>query len=89
MKPDDRLRLRESWIACFFLGVIMLNFPFLEIVNKDYHLFGVPLLVLYFLVGWPLSIVVIYLFTHFLQIDESPADGGADSASKTRDNLPR
>ncbi len=57
---------REAWILCFILGVVMLNYPFLHIFNKLTPIFGIPLLVLYFLVGWPLSILVIYLFSRTL-----------------------
>ncbi len=62
MKLNQPFSQREAWLACFFMGVIMLNFPFLEIFNKTTQVLGIPLLVLYFLVGWPVSIFVIYLF---------------------------
>lgn len=62
MKRDD-FRIREAWVLCFFLGIVMLNFPFLQIFNNPLKIFGIPLLILYFFVGWPLSIVVIYLFS--------------------------
>jgi hypothetical protein len=54
---------RDAWVVWFLLGVVMLNYPFLHIFNKLTLVFGVPLLVLYFLVGWPISIFVIYLFS--------------------------
>lgn len=57
-----RLRLRESWIIFFSLGIIMMNFPFLHIFNKPLTLFGLPLLFLYLTGGWIISIIVIYLF---------------------------
>jgi hypothetical protein len=58
-----RLQLRESWIIFFALGFILINFPFLHIFNKSDTIQGVPLLFLYFFVGWGISIFVIYLFT--------------------------
>lgn len=58
----DRLKLRESWFIFFVLGIIMMSFPFLNIFNKPVLLFGLPLLFLYFTVGWIISIIVIYLF---------------------------
>lgn len=58
-----RLRLKESWIVFFITGFIMMNFPFLNIFDKNQDLFGFPLLYLYFIVGWAISIIVIYLFT--------------------------
>jgi Na+-driven multidrug efflux pump len=57
-----RLQLRESWVIFFILGIIMMSFPFLNIFNKPILLFGLPLLFLYFTVGWIISIIVIYLF---------------------------
>ena len=58
-----RLQLRESWVIFFIMGIIMMNFPFLHILNKSDTLFGFPLLFLYFTGGWAFSIFVIYLFT--------------------------
>ena len=58
-----RLRLRESWIVFFIMGIIMLNFPFLNIFNKNDTILGFPVIFLYFFIGWAISIFVIYLFT--------------------------
>jgi hypothetical protein len=69
MRGKTPLRLREAWVIFFFLGLIMLNYPFLDIFNKDVQIFGIPLLVLYLLIGWPLSIVVVYLFSTLHGID--------------------
>jgi len=66
MRIKHHIHLQESWVICFFLGLVMLNFPFLHIFNKDLQLFGIPLIILYLFVGWPLSIVVIWLFSLLL-----------------------
>lgn len=58
-----RLRLRESWIIFFILGIIMMNYPFLTIFNKPFTVGCVPLLYCYLMVGWVASICVIWLFT--------------------------
>ncbi len=58
-----RLQLRESWVIFFILGIIMMNFPFLNIFNKPDTIFGLPLLYIYLTGGWAISIGVIYLFT--------------------------
>jgi len=70
MKPDrlkhsflDRLRLKESWVIFFILGIIMLDYPFLHIFNKHTLIFSFPLLFIYLFGGWSFSILVIYLFT--------------------------
>jgi hypothetical protein len=65
-----RLQLRESWVIFFIVGIIMMNFPFLHIFNKSDTLFGFPLMLLYLMTGWAVSIFVIYLFT--LAIRQNP-----------------
>jgi hypothetical protein len=68
-KPPSHLR--DAWVLFFALGVIMINYPFIHIFNKDVLVFGIPLLVLYFLVGWPLSIVVVYIFSIMIDKHEN------------------
>ncbi|PLX99888.1 MAG: hypothetical protein C0623_08235 [Desulfuromonas sp.] len=63
-------KLREIWILCFLLGVVMLNYPFLHIFNKTTFYFGIPILILYFFIGWPISIGVIYLFSRIIEAPE-------------------
>jgi len=58
----ERLRIRESWIIFFTLGIIMMNYPFIDVFNKEESLNGMPYLYLYFNVGWLVSIGIIYLF---------------------------
>jgi hypothetical protein len=74
MRAKNPLRLREGWIIFFVLGVVMLNFPFLHIFNKDILIFGTPLIVLYLMAGWPISIVVVYLFSLLLDTEEEDGD---------------
>ena len=42
MKAKNPLHLREAWVIFFVLGLVMLNFPFLHIFNKDIQIFGIP-----------------------------------------------
>jgi len=72
MKGRNNKPLHEAWVIFFSLGVVMLNYPFLHIFNKDTPIFGIPLLVVYLMVGWPLSIVVVYVFSVYLgkEIDD-------------------
>lgn len=74
MRAKNPLRLREAWIIFFVLGVVMLNFPFLHIFNKDIRIFGTPLIVLYLMAGWPLSIAVVYCFSLLLDTEETGSD---------------
>lgn len=59
----DNLFFREAWRLFFFLGIVLINYPFLQIFNKTTTFAGIPLLLLYFLIGWPLSILVSYFFS--------------------------
>lgn len=84
MKPEHlkhnffhRLSLKESWIIFFILGIIMLNYPFLHMFNKPTRLLTMPLLFIYIIGGWFISILVIYLFTRSIKPD-TPEDGSAD-----------
>lgn len=74
-KPPTTNRLREAWVLFFFLGAVMLNYPFLQVVNKTSTILGIPLLVLYFLLGWPASIGVIYLFSRQLAHEPQTSNG--------------
>jgi Na+-driven multidrug efflux pump len=58
-----RLKLKDSWVICFVLGLIMMNYPFISIFNKPSRPFGIPLLYLYLLLGWIFSIFIVYLFS--------------------------
>lgn len=67
MKEPNPIQIREAWVLCFLLGVVMLNYPFIHIFNKETMVLGIPALFLYFAVGWPFSILVIYLFCRTLR----------------------
>ena len=62
MQGTKENSVREAWILCLILGLIMINFPFVHIFSTERMIFGIPELVLYFFIGWPASIVVIWLF---------------------------
>jgi len=66
MKMGRKLPLKDAWLILFILGVVMLNYPFLHIFNKDVLIFDIPLIILYFFIGWPFSILVVYLFSIYL-----------------------
>ena len=57
-----RTRLRQWWWVAFALGVLMINYPFLHIFNRPALLGGIPLLFLYFILGWAVSVAVIALY---------------------------
>jgi predicted Kef-type K+ transport protein len=83
MRAKNALQLRDAWVIFFMLGLVMLNFPFLHIFNKDVQILGIPLLILYLMVGWPLSIVVVYLFS--LLHGREATDNGPPSPPSPQD----
>lgn len=79
MAKKNAAKLRDSWILCFILGIVMLNYPFLHIFNKPTTYLGIPILVLYFFIGWPISIAVIFLFSRLIDsandVEQDEDDG--------------
>jgi uncharacterized membrane protein len=69
-----RMRLRESWVIFFVLGIIMMNFPFITIFNKSLRFQGIPLLYLYLVIGWLVSIIVIFFFTKAIDHRDEPGE---------------
>lgn len=70
-KADRRLKLKDAWVICFVLGLVMMNYPFLSIFNKGTLSLGIPLLYLYLLVGWVFSIIIVYLFSRAASRDST------------------
>lgn len=70
-----RQRLKDTWVICFVLGFIMMNYPFISIFNKPALPFGLPLLYLYLLIGWLVSIVIVYLFSRAARKENSGERG--------------
>ena len=70
-KIFKRLHLNESWVIFFVLGIIMMNYPFINIFNKPSQLFGLPIFYLYLYLGWLVSIFIIYLFVKAIDHGDS------------------
>jgi len=81
MKAHNHIQTREAWLLCFILGIVMLNYPFIHIFNKATLVYGIPALFLYFILGWPTSILVIFLFSRTLG-EEPPPDKDDDRSGK-------
>ena len=58
--PDPH---RPSWLFLTILYVVLFSYPLLQVFNRTTLVFGVPLLVLYLLLGWLFFIWVIYRFS--------------------------
>lgn len=80
MKETNENSIKEAWVLCLILGMAMINFPFIHIFNTDRLIFGIPQLILYFFIGWPLSIVVIWVFVRSMEASSS------EKTSKSGDN---
>jgi len=72
MRIERKLPLKDAWAIWFLLGVVMLNYPFMDIFNKGILILGIPLPIVYFFLGWPISIFVVYLFSVYLERDSGP-----------------
>ena len=88
MKMERKLPLTDAWVIWFLLGVVMLNYPFLHIFNKNVLVFGIPLTLLYFFIGWPISIFVIYLFSIYLGHDSARDSSNNDQQSGSDEETP-
>jgi len=66
MRPSTSDRQRGSWLFLSTLFVVLFSFPLLQVFNRNTLVFGIPLLVLYLLLGWLLFIGCIYRFTRRL-----------------------
>ena len=57
----------KAWcLICFALGLLLVNYPILQIFNQPLTLFGFPLIVVYLQGIWLLSIAVLFLLTRML-----------------------
>ena len=65
---------KEAWLICLVLGMIMINFPFIHIFNSDKLIFGIPVLVIYFFIGWPTSILIIWFFVRQIDLENNKTD---------------
>lgn len=75
MSDSKQNSVREAWVLCLILGLVMINFPFVHIFSTEEMIFGIPELVLYFFIGWPASICVIWLFSYNLSQSERNSSG--------------
>jgi len=78
MREPRESSIREAWILCLILGLVMINFPFIHIFNTDHLVFGIPKLVLYFFIGWPASIIVIWFFVRYTEKNTQDSSTGVE-----------
>jgi hypothetical protein len=63
----NKSKKERIFIVIGILSFILINYPFLQIFNRDALLFGLPMLVFYLFGIWILTIAFLYIYKHFLQ----------------------
>jgi hypothetical protein len=72
LPPEEATKSRmaaraKAWcLISFALGLLLINYPILQIFNQPLSLGGIPLMILYLLGIWLLGIVVLFLLTKAL-----------------------
>ncbi|MBM4274208.1 MAG: hypothetical protein FJ134_07090 [Deltaproteobacteria bacterium] len=61
---------RKLWALLGILIFLLLNFPLLQIFNRDTLLAGIPVLILYLHAVWILAIVGLYVLSRLLTYRE-------------------
>jgi hypothetical protein len=57
------MKSKDLLVALFALGVVLLSWPFLTVVNGPVAVLGIPLLVLYLFAVWAGIIAVLFWLT--------------------------
>lgn len=71
---------RTSWLFLSILYVTLFSFPLLQVFNRNTLIFGIPLLILYLLLGWLLFIWVMYRFACRFGKPDNADDSGHQGA---------
>lgn len=60
-------RRAQAWCRiCFVLGLLLINYPILQLFNQSVSLRGFPLMVVYLMGVWLVGIIVLFILTRFL-----------------------
>jgi len=65
-----RQQSREYIVILFIVGVLALNYPMLELFNRPWLLFGIPVLYLYLYLVWLVLILLLIVVVERSQIPE-------------------
>lgn len=86
-----RQQSKESIIILFVVGALVLNYPFLDLFDRAWLPFGIPLLYLYLYLVWLVIIVLLIVIVERSEIrapdhpeppPESPHQRRADGADR-------
>lgn len=67
MKNSVSPKLNCTWLLSLCAGIIFLNFPFIQVFNREGDFFGIPLLVAYIFLVWSLLVVGLVVFSRTLR----------------------
>jgi hypothetical protein len=65
-KSRTATRTKAWCLICFGLGLLLTNYPLLQIFNQPASLGGIPLMIVYLLGIWLLGILVLFRLTRAL-----------------------
>lgn len=72
-------RVRERLTALFIAGIVLINYPLVQLFGEGRRILGIPLLYLYLFGCWALVIAVIALVMERRAGQDKPGAGGGDS----------
>jgi hypothetical protein len=59
-------RMKAWLLICFGLGLLLTNYPFLQIFNQPISLGGIPLIIVYLLGLWLLGVLILFILARSL-----------------------
>jgi hypothetical protein len=59
-------RVKAWCLICFGLGLLLTNYPFLQIFNQPISLGGIPLIIVHLLGLWLFGVVILFLLARAL-----------------------
>lgn len=79
-----RQQSREYIVILFIVGVLALNYPVLELFNRPWMPFGIPVLYLYLYLAWLVLIILLIAVVERSQVAEpEPPAAPLENASRS------
>ena len=79
-----RQQSREYIVILFFVGVLAINYPMLELFNRPWMPFGIPLLYLYLYLAWMVLIILLIVVVEHSEIHEPDSSKAPPSENASR-----
>jgi hypothetical protein len=77
-----RQKSREYIVILFIVGVLALNYPVLELFNRPWMPFGIPVLYLYLYLMWLVLIILLIVVVERSEIPEPDQPAPMENASQ-------